>query len=77
MTSDISLESFLELGALCCHSGINELDGMICRSLHASLMLLDSPLRSSVSVLDFPGLKEHGGLCGEVYFWSKRTSAVR
>ena len=26
LTSDISLESFLELGALCCHSGINELD---------------------------------------------------
>ena len=40
-------------GALCCHSGINELDGMICRSLHASLVLPDSLLRSSISAIYF------------------------
>ena len=68
LTSDIFLGSFLVFGALCYHSEINELGGKSARSLHASLMLPDSPLRGSVIVSIFLGLKRHEGRYEKVYF---------
>ena len=41
LTSDVSLGSFLVLGALCCHSEINELDGSLQGRSVPPLMLPD------------------------------------
>ena len=51
LTSNISLESFLELGALCCHSEINDMDGSP-RLLHTSITTAQTVCKSSISIFN-------------------------